>query len=146
MNELTIVGVDDALYDTLLQRTAAYRLLKRNVGPGGENAMKLLLLLAIASFAMTVASQIEAQQLGPVPEGCFRDLSGKISCPPIGGEIHVNLSGQAVCGKGRCVRDLFGKVTCSSQPAGQVTQDVTGKIICAGSCEEASAANCQQLK
>jgi hypothetical protein len=108
--------------------------------------MKFLSLSVIVSFAMTVALQINAQQLGPVPDGCFKDLSGKISCPPIGGELQVTLSGQAVCGKGRCVRDLFGKVTCSSQPAGQVTQDVNGKITCAGSCEEASAANCQQLK
>ena len=58
----------------------------------------------------------------------------------------MNLSGQAVCGKGHCVRDLFGKVTCSSQPGGQVTQDVNGKIMCVGGCEEASASNCQQLK
>jgi hypothetical protein len=41
---------------------------------------------------------------------------------------------------------LFGKVTCSSQPGGQVTQDVNGKIMCVGGCEEASASNCQQLK
>jgi hypothetical protein len=108
--------------------------------------MKFLSLLGMTAFAMTVASQVQARQLGPVPDGCFKDLSGKISCRPMGGEIHVNLSGQAVCGKGRCVRDSFGKVTCSSQPAGQVTQDVNGKIMCAGSCEEASASNCQQLK
>jgi len=108
--------------------------------------MKFLSLLVMATFAMTVASQIQAQLLGPVPDGCFRDLSGKISCPPMGGQLVVNLSGQAVCGKGRCVRDLFGKVTCSSQPGGQVTQDINGKIMCAGSCEEASASNCQQLK
>jgi hypothetical protein len=108
--------------------------------------MKFLSLLATVTFAMTVTSQVQAQQPGPVPEGCFKDLSGKISCPPMGGEVHVNLSGQAVCGKGRCVRDLFGKITCSSRLAGQVAQDVNGKITCAGSCEEASASNCLQLK
>ena len=108
--------------------------------------MKFQSLLVIATFAMTMASQAQAQQLGPAPDGCFKDLSGNISCRPMGGDIHVTLSGQAVCGKGRCVRDLFGKVTCSSQPGGQVTQDVNGKVMCAGSCEEASAANCQQLR
>ena len=108
--------------------------------------MKFLSLLVMAGFAMTGASQIQAQQLGPAPDGCYKDLSGTISCPPMGGEIHVNLSGQAVCGKGRCVRDLFGKVTCSTLPAGQIVQDVNGKVMCAGSCEEASASNCQQLK
>ena len=108
--------------------------------------MRFLSLLVMATFAMTVASQIQAQQLGPAPDGCYKDLSGKISCPPRGGEIHVNLSGQAVWGTGRCVRDLFGKVTCSTQPAGQVIQDVNGKIMCPGGCEEASAANCQQLQ
>jgi hypothetical protein len=107
--------------------------------------MKFPSLLVIACLAMTVALQAKAQQSGPVPERCFKDLSGKISCPPMGGELHVNLSGQAVCGKGRCVRDLFGKVTCSSQPGGQVAQDLNGKITCVGSCEEAAAVNCQQL-
>lgn len=104
--------------------------------------MKLPSLLMMATLAMTAASQAVAQ---PVPEGCFRDLAGKISCPPMGGELYVNLSGQAVCGKGRCVRDVFGKVTCSSQPGGQVTQDINGRVACVGSCEEASASNCQQL-
>ncbi len=63
-------------------------------------------LLIVAALAMTVASQTPAQT---VPEGCFRDVAGKISCPPLGGEMYVNLSGQAVCGKGHCVRDAFGK-------------------------------------
>ena len=107
--------------------------------------MKFLSLLVMSTFAMTVASQVQAQQV--VPEGCFKEhLSGKTSCPPLGGELVVTLSGQAVCGKGRCVRDLFGKVTCSSLPGGQVTQDVSGKIMCAGSCEEATSSNCQEMK
>ena len=106
--------------------------------------MKFLSLLAVLSFAMIVASQVQAQQV--VPEGCFKDFSGKTSCPPLGGELVVTLSGQAVCGKGRCVRDLFGKVTCSALPGGQVTLEVSGKIMCAGSCEEASASNCQEMK
>ncbi len=107
--------------------------------------MKFISLLVMSTFAMTVASQVQAQQV--VPEGCFKDhLSGKTSCPPLGGELVVTLSGQAVCGKGRCVRDLFGKVTCSALPGGQVTQDVSGKIMCAGSCEEATASNCQEMK
>ena len=108
--------------------------------------MRVLSLFVMAAFAMTVASHIQAQQIGPAPDGCVKDLSGKISCPPMGGEVYMNLSGQAVCGKGRCVRDLFGKVTCSTQPAGQVMMDVNGKVMCAGSCEEASAANCQQMQ
>jgi hypothetical protein len=107
--------------------------------------MKFISLLVMSTFAMTVASQVQAQQV--VPEGCFKDhLSGKTSCPPLGGELVVTLSGQAVCGKGRCVRDLFGKVTCSALPGGQVTLEVSGKIMCAGSCEEASASNCQEMK
>ena len=105
--------------------------------------MKHLSLSVVAIFAMIIASQTQAQT---VPVGCVKDLSGKISCPPMGGEVYVNLSGEAVCGKGRCVRDLFGKATCSSQPAGQVTMDVSGKVMCAGGCEEASAAYCQLLQ
>ena len=108
--------------------------------------MKLLSFLVVASVVMTAASQVQSQQFGPVPAGCVKDLSGKIICPPMGGDIFVNLSGQAVCGKGRCVRDLFGKVTCSTLPAGQIAQDINGKIMCAGGCEEASPANCQVLE
>ena len=78
--------------------------------------MKFLSLLVVASIGMSVAAQIQAQQLGPAPDGCHKDLSGTISCPPMGGEIYVNLSGQAVRGKGRCARDLLGKVTCSADP------------------------------
>src|SRR5262245_18726963 len=97
----------------------------------------------VAMFAMIAASHVQAQ---PVPQGCVKDLSGKISCPPIGGEAYVTISGQAVCGKGRCVRDLSGKVTCSSVPGGQVAQDVSGRIVCAGRCEEASASYCRVLQ
>ena len=108
--------------------------------------MNALLSFVVATFVMTVASQVQSQQLRPVPEGCVKDLAGKVSCPPIGGEVYVNLSGQAVCGRGRCVRELSGKVTCSSLPGGQIVQDASGKIACAGSCEEASASYCQVLQ
>lgn len=109
--------------------------------------MKFMLLIAAASFTMTGASTVHAQQMAPALAGCFKELSGKVSCPPLGGELYVTLSGQAVCGKGRCVRDAYGKkITCSSQPGGQVIQDMNGQITCSGSCEEASAANCQQLR
>ena len=108
--------------------------------------MKFLSLCVIATIAMTFASPSHAQQLGPAPPGCYKDLSGTISCPPMGGEVHVNLSGQAVCGKGRCFRDINGKVTCSSQPAGQIQVDVSGKIMCAGGCEEASPSYCLVLQ
>jgi hypothetical protein len=48
--------------------------------------MKFLSLLVMSTFAMTVASHVQAQQV--VPEGCFKDhLSGKTSCPPLGGEL-----------------------------------------------------------
>ena len=107
--------------------------------------MKFVLLLVMITFAMTAGSPVQAQQLGSVPRGCYRDLSGKLSCPPMGGELQVTLEGQAVCGKGRCVRDLFGKVTCSAQPGGQVTQDVNGNVACVGGCEQASPAYCQTL-
>ena len=112
----------------------------------GESALKFLSLCIIATIAMTLAAQIHAQQIGPAPPGCVKDLSGKISCPPMGGEVYMNLSGEAVCGKGRCVRDIYGKVTCSSQPGGQIQADVSGKIMCAGGCEEASASYCQVLQ
>ena len=109
--------------------------------------MKFASLLLISTFALALplASPVQAQLSGPVPDGCVRELSGKISCPPIGGEVYMTLSGQAVCGKGRCVRELSGKVTCSTQPAGQITQDVNGKITCAGGCEDASASICRQM-
>jgi len=108
--------------------------------------MKFLSPFVVVMFAMTVTSEVQSQQLGPVPEGCVRDLSGKISCPPMGGEAYLTISGQAVCGKGRCVRDLSGKVTCSSVPAGQIVQDASGRVACAGGCEEASASYCQVLR
>lgn len=108
--------------------------------------MKLRCHLIVAMLAVAISTQGSAQQLVATPEGCYKDLFGKISCPPIGGEIHVDFSGKAVCGKGKCVRDLFGKVTCSNQPGGQITQDVAGKIMCVGACEEATEAKCLQLK
>jgi hypothetical protein len=107
--------------------------------------MKIHITFMAAALTAVFCSQVHAQQITPAPSGCFKDLSGKISCPPLGGELHVTLSGQAVCGKGRCVRDPFGKITCSSQPGGRIIQDASGQITCVGSCEEASAANCQQL-
>jgi hypothetical protein len=105
--------------------------------------MKTRLLLVSAIVAMAVALPVHAQ---PAPPGCHTALDGKVSCPPLGGELVVTLSGEAVCGKGRCVRDLFGKVTCSAQPGGSITQDATGRVTCTGGCEEASAANCQRLQ
>jgi hypothetical protein len=100
----------------------------------------------VAMFAIVLVPPAQSQQLGPAPEGCVKDVFGKISCPPIGGEAYLTLSGQAVCGKGRCVRDLSGKVTCSSVAGGQVLQDASGRIACAGGCEEASPSYCRILQ
>ena len=108
--------------------------------------MKFLTLPVIVAFAVCVPLLAQSQSMGPVPPGCLRDLSGKTSCPPMGGEVYMTLSGQVVCGKGRCVRDPFGKITCSSVPAGQISQDAMGNVACAGGCEEASASYCQVLQ
>ncbi len=108
--------------------------------------MKSRLLVVWASFAVALAWPAHAPLAQPLPPGCHVSLEGKASCPPFGGELLVTLSGEAVCGKGRCVRDLFGKVTCSAQPGGSITQDATGRVMCTGGCEEASAAYCQRLQ
>jgi hypothetical protein len=109
--------------------------------------MKCSMMIVAALLASVGASQVHSQQLAPAPQGCYKDMSGKVSCPPLGGEIYVTVSGEAVCGKGRCVRDPFGAVTCSSQPGGQISQDLNNnQIRCAGSCEKASAATCQRLQ
>lgn len=99
-------------------------------------------LFALAVLALVMAASAQSQQIGPTPPGCLRDLSGNVGCPPLGGEVHMTLSGQVVCGKGRCVRDVFGKITCAAAPGGAVTQDATGNVACAGGCEEASAVAC----
>ena len=114
--------------------------------PIAPYAIKSCLLLASATLAAALALPAHAQPGAPVPAGCHMALDGKVSCPPFGGELLVTLSGEAVCGKGRCVRDLFGKITCSTQPGGSITQDASGRVMCTGSCEEASAANCQRLQ
>lgn len=108
--------------------------------------MKFQTLVTAAIFALTVAAQVEAQNIAPAPPGCAKELNGDIYCAPFGGDIVVTISGQVVCGKGRCVRDVFGKTTCSTQPGGQIMQDVSGRTTCAGSCEEASTAYCQRLQ
>jgi hypothetical protein len=100
----------------------------------------------LAVLALAAALQGQAQSLAAAPPGCAKQLSGEVYCPPQGGDIAVTMSGQAVCGKGRCVRDPFGKITCSAQPGGQITQDASGRIACVGGCEEASTANCQRLQ
>ena len=100
----------------------------------------------LGMFAMCMAANAQSQPIGPVPPGCLKELSGRVSCPPMGGEVHMTLSGEVVCGKGRCVRDLSGKVTCSTVPAGQVSQDALGNVTCAGGCEEASPSYCQALR
>ena len=100
----------------------------------------------LVSIAFAIASPAHAQLAPPAPPGCFTSLDGKVSCPPFGGELVVTLNGQAVCGKGRCVRDPFGKVTCSAQPGGSISQDAMGRVACTGGCEEASAEYCQRLQ
>src|SRR5262245_23838937 len=127
------------------QRYSAHRTFEYAVVHFLGGLMKFHITFVAAALTVVLCLQVHAQQIAPAPSGCFKDLSGRISCPPLGGELHVTLSGQAVCGKGRCVRDPFGKITCSSQPGGRITQDAGGQITCVGSCEEASAANCQQL-
>ena len=99
-----------------------------------------------AMFAWCAAADVQSQSIGPVPNGCVKELSGKVSCPPMGGEAYMTLSGQAVCGRGRCVREVFGKFTCSSVPGGQISQDAVGNVSCAGGCEEASPSYCQVLQ
>ena len=98
--------------------------------------MKLLTLVA-TGFALAFTMQLAAQNLAPAPPGCAKELNGNVYCPPLGGDIVVTTSGQAVCGKGRCVRDVFGKTTSYAQPGGQITRDAAGRVTCVGGCEEA---------
>jgi hypothetical protein len=108
--------------------------------------MKRFPLLTSIVLALMFAGPAHSQQMQPVPPSCYLSLDGKVSCPPFGGELHVTLSGEAVCGKGRCVRDPFGKITCSAQQGGSITQDAMGRVTCIGGCEEATAGNCQRLQ
>src|SRR5262249_40175323 len=59
-----------------------------------RNAMKSCSLLVSATLAMMVTALVHAQPLQPVPAGCYAHLDGKVSCPPLGGELHVTLQGQ----------------------------------------------------
>lgn len=108
--------------------------------------MKVLLASIVAMLALVMVPQSQSQPLGPAPEGCVKDVSGKISCPSVGGEAYLTLSGPAVCGKGRCVRDVSGKGTCSAVAGGQVMRDASGRVACAGGCEEASPSYCRALQ
>jgi hypothetical protein len=108
--------------------------------------MRLHSAMAAAALALTLSTTAQAQTIGPAPPGCYRDINGYASCRPLGGELVVNISGQAVCGKGNCIRDVYGKIMCSTQPGGQITMDMMGRFSCVGSCEEATPDNCLPLQ
>jgi hypothetical protein len=65
---------------------------------------------------------------------------------PGGGELVMNMSGQPLCGKGKCIRDVYGKIVYSNQPGGHVTMDMMGRFSCVGGCEEATPDNCMPMQ
>ncbi|MDR2991905.1 MAG: hypothetical protein LBU72_08300 [Burkholderiaceae bacterium] len=61
-------------------------------------------------------------------------MDGKTLCSPIDGGIEIDINGKLQCGPGYCIRDLKGKVFCSTTPKGAASVDINGKPVCTGSC------------
>jgi hypothetical protein len=51
--------------------------------------------------------------------------------------------GKVVCGVGYCAADDVGRVKCSARPGGSALMDTNGKVVCAGSCQDASVQLCE---
>jgi hypothetical protein len=84
-----------------------------------------------------------AQQAGVAGfSGCVYDPQNRIVCAPALGGIMENSRGQLVCGRGQCLADAFGNISCSSEPGGYAIRDVLGAIRCTGGCEPATAERC----
>lgn len=73
---------------------------------------------------------------------CQTDFRGQTVCPPPGGEIHVDVRGQFVCGNGQCAEDARFQLVCASERGGYVVSDFMG-VKCSGGCQPASAGLCQ---
>ena len=74
---------------------------------------------------------------------CTVDIFGKIFCSPPEGSILLNRFGEAVCGPGPCVPDLYGEIHCARESKGAAMVDADGKISCKEGCVKASKEMCR---
>jgi hypothetical protein len=77
---------------------------------------------------------------------CARTMTGRVICPPPGGSIAVSPVGNAVCGRGECLKDASGQWMCAREPGGHVGRNPVGQVVCTGGCEPASDNLCEEAR
>ena len=107
--------------------------------------MKSLVTIALllGTGCLITASAGEDQSAG---HECVSDAIGNQICPPPNGSIARDAIGNAVCGRGGCMKDAIGNWRCSSTPGGHAGHDAIGNVRCTGGCEAASPSICERLR
>jgi hypothetical protein len=71
------------------------------------------------------------------------DEYGKVYCAREGGGAMREQYGRVVCGIGYCAADDTGRIKCSTRPGGMALMDINGRVLCTGSCQDASPQFCE---
>jgi hypothetical protein len=94
----------------------------------------------------SLSAQLKFNRVARAPQICLTTSAGQVVCPPPNGSIGADAAGQAVCGRGECLKDSAGRWMCSIEVGGHVGQGATGQAVCTGGCEQASAMLCERAK
>ena len=98
-------------------------------------------MIALSLLAFVSAAHAQDQQ----PQCRNSTIYGMICAPP-GGMMMTGMFGDAVCGRGYCIKDMGGDIVCSRQPGGYATKDMFGSVACVGGCERPSSIYCVPVR
>jgi hypothetical protein len=105
----------------------------------------MALLLPLLATASCVTNRYGDTLCPPADTRCVQDRYGDWRCSAPGGGALLNRSGTPVCGVGRCVADLHGEVSCSTEARGSAALDRYRKAVCTAGCEAAREDRCTPL-
>lgn len=102
----------------------------------------LVVALAFGAVGITANAQcvqnFQGQTLCPPAETrCAADRYGEWYCSGPGGDALQNRDGVPVCGKGRCISDVEGRIWCSKSPNGSAALNWDSKPVCTDGCAPA---------
>lgn len=69
-----------------------------------------------------------------------------MTCAAAGGDALRAKNGSVVCGVGKCAKDQYGEIWCSTQPGGGAIKHSAGNVECLGGCQQGLAEYCELLQ
>jgi hypothetical protein len=109
----------------------------------------VLLWIVIALVMVAVYSRYSSVNKGvrgTASANCLMTREGAVMCPPPGGSIVLDETGNPVCGRGQCLRGSNDQWMCSTEVGGHAGFKGSAGIACTGGCEAAAHQLCEIAK